>query len=360
MTTTVAVIGGGYGGSAVAKQLDEVADVVLIEPREDFVHHVAALRGLVDPQWTDKLFYPYDRLLTRGRVVRDRATSVDPAGITLGSGERLTADYVVLATGSAYPFPAKIDFQDSASAKAKIRATREELIAADKVLLLGAGPVGLELAGEIKAVWPEKTVTIVDPAEDILPGFPDEFRAEIRRQLGELGVELLLGTSLSEAPVSEPGQAKTFTAALTSGGEVTADLWFQCFGGAPHTAYLDGDLALARNPQHGRVDVTAELRVAGQQRVFALGDITSLPEAKLAKFAGDHAEVIVANIRTLIEGEGELRTYTPAGPMIALPLGPTGGASYADGMGMLDAATTSKIKGSHLMVANYEELFGLK
>lgn len=359
MTTTVAVIGGGYGGITVAKQLDEVADVVLVEPRDTFVHHVAALRGLVNPQWTDRLFYPYDRLLTRGKVVRDHAASVDQTGITLGSGERLTADYIVLATGSSYPFPAKIDLHDSASAKAKIHATREELEGVDKILLLGAGPVGLELAGEIKEVWPEKSVTIVDPAEDILPGFPDEFRAEIRRQLGDLGIELLLGTSLSEAPVSEPGQAKTFTAALTSGGEVTADLWFQCFGGTPHTAYLDGELAAARQSD-GRVDVTAELRLPGQERVFALGDITALPEAKMAKFAGDHAEVVVANIRALLESEGELKTYTPAGAMIALPLGPNGGATYADGMGMLDAATTSEIKGSHMMVANYEELFGLK
>ncbi|WP_414944312.1 NAD(P)/FAD-dependent oxidoreductase [Amycolatopsis sp. cmx-11-32] len=356
MTTTVAVIGGGYGGTTVAKALDSFTEVVLVEPREDFVHHVAALRGLVDPEWTDRLFYPYARLLDRGRVIRDRAASVDQGGVTLASGERLTPDYIVLATGSAYPFPAKIDFQDSASAKAKIRATREELVGAERVLLLGAGPVGLELAGEIKAVWPEKAVTIVDPAEGILPGFPDEFRAEVRRQLDELGVELLLGTSLTESPVSEPGQAKTFTAALTGGGEVTADLWFQCFGGAPHTAYLDGDLTAARQV-NGQVEVTADLRLPGQSRIFALGDITALPEAKLAKSAGDHAEVVVANIRALVEG-GELRTYTPGGPMISLPLGPTGGATYAEEVGVLDAATTSEIKGSHMMTSRYEEMFG--
>ncbi|MEV6910963.1 FAD-dependent oxidoreductase [Amycolatopsis sp. NPDC051071] len=357
MTTTVAVIGGGYGGTTAAKELDKFTDVVLIEPREDFVHHVAALRGLVDPEWTDRLFFPYARLLDRGRVIRDRAASVDQGGVTLGSGERLTPDYLVLATGSAYPFPAKIDFGDSASAKAKIRATREELAGAERVLLLGAGPVGLELAGEIKAVWPEKAVTIVDPAERILPGFPDEFRAEVRRQLNELGVDLLLGTSLTESPASEPGHAKTFTSGLTGGGEVTADLWFQCFGGTPHTAYLDGDLAAARRPD-GQVDVTAELLVTGQRRVFALGDITALPEAKLAKSAGEHAEVVVANIRALVTG-GELRTYTPGGPMISLPLGPSGGATYTEEAGVLDAATTSQIKGSHMMVSRFEELFGL-
>ncbi|WP_151477889.1 FAD-dependent oxidoreductase [Streptomyces albicerus] len=103
VAATVAVVGGGYGGIAAATALDDVADVVLIEPRDAFVHNVAALRGLVDPGWTDRLFFPYDRLLKRGRVLRDRATRVDAAGITLGSGQRITADYIILATGSSYP-----------------------------------------------------------------------------------------------------------------------------------------------------------------------------------------------------------------------------------------------------------------
>ena len=51
-------------------------------------------------------------------------------------------------------------------------------------LLLGAGPVGVELAGEIHAAWPDKAVTIVDVADDVLGGrFSGELRAELRRQL---------------------------------------------------------------------------------------------------------------------------------------------------------------------------------
>jgi NADPH-dependent 2,4-dienoyl-CoA reductase/sulfur reductase-like enzyme len=46
---TVAVIGGGYGGIHLAKALDDVARVVLIEPKDAFVHNVAALRALADP-----------------------------------------------------------------------------------------------------------------------------------------------------------------------------------------------------------------------------------------------------------------------------------------------------------------------
>ena len=125
MSTTIAVIGGGYGGVTVAKALDEVADVVLVEPRDAFVHNVAILRVLVDPTWSGRLFFPYDRLLERGRVVRDHAVGVDAGGVLLASGDRVDADYVVLATGSSYPFPAKVDVLETETATAQLRAAQK-------------------------------------------------------------------------------------------------------------------------------------------------------------------------------------------------------------------------------------------
>src|ERR1700761_4948517 len=71
---TVIVVGGGYGGVTLAKALDETADVTLVEPKDAFMHNVAALRALVDPSWLPKIFIGYDGLLAHGRVVRDRAT----------------------------------------------------------------------------------------------------------------------------------------------------------------------------------------------------------------------------------------------------------------------------------------------
>src|SRR5580658_1444099 len=74
----VVVIGGGYGGTAVAKALDETTDVVLVEPRDGFMHNIAALRALVDPSWLPRIFFPYAGLLANGRVVQDRAVLVEP------------------------------------------------------------------------------------------------------------------------------------------------------------------------------------------------------------------------------------------------------------------------------------------
>src|ERR1700726_748180 len=181
---SVVVLGGGYGGINAAKALDEVAVVTLVDPTEAFVHNVAAWRALVEPEWLDPVFFPYEHLLANGRFVRDRAVDVDGRRVTLASGEVLEPDYLVLATGSSYPFPAKTEEPDIASATARHRAAHEALLAADRALIVGAGPSGLELAGEIKAFFPDTHVTIADISDDILVGPYDQaLREELRRQL---------------------------------------------------------------------------------------------------------------------------------------------------------------------------------
>src|SRR6266567_3642271 len=172
---TVVVVGGGYGGVNVAKALDPEVEVVLVEPRDAFVHNVGALRAVVDLEFLPKIFFPYDRLLANGRVVRDRAVEVSADRVVVASGEAIAADYVVLATGSAYPFPAKSNAHEAA--------------------------VGIELAGEIVAKWPNKHVTLLDFADDVLGDrFRPDLRAELRKQLLDLGVELVLGEGLRELP----------------------------------------------------------------------------------------------------------------------------------------------------------------
>ena len=66
---SVVVLGGGYGGINAAKALDDVADVTLVDPTEAFVHNVAAWRSLVEPEWLDRIFLPYEHLLAHGRFL---------------------------------------------------------------------------------------------------------------------------------------------------------------------------------------------------------------------------------------------------------------------------------------------------
>ncbi|MEU3270992.1 FAD-dependent oxidoreductase [Saccharomonospora sp. NPDC006951] len=364
MRSTVAVIGGGYGGAAAAKALDEHAHVALIDPKDTFVHSAASLRALVEPGWASNIFLPYDTLLANGTVIRDRAATVDPSGITLESGDRVDADFLVVAAGSSYPFPAKMDTDTAGDALARLRATHAELAAAERVLLAGAGPVGLELAGEIKAVWPDKNVTIVDPATELVPGFLPELREELHRQLADLRIDLRMGTTLLERPPVPPATAKTFAVA-TSGGELPADIWFRCHGVRPNSGFLGEELAAARNPL-GQLAVTGSLNVAGFGNVYALGDLTDVAEPKMAAHAMEHAEVIAENITATIRGERPSARYRPAETRsILLPLGPHGGVGQipaGNGSGdatLLPAATVSEYKGIDLLVGRFRELFGI-
>ncbi|MEV6106869.1 FAD-dependent oxidoreductase [Streptomyces sp. NPDC051940] len=363
MTRTVVVVGGGYGGAAVAKALDAEAeaDVVLIDPRDAFVNSAASLRALTRPDWADNMFFPFDTLLSRGTVVRDRVVSADAGGVALASGGRVDADYLVLATGSSYTYPAKPASDDTGEMAEHLRLTHKELADAARVLILGAGPVGLELAGEIKEVWPHKQVTIVDPAAGLLPTFRPELREDLHRQLAGLGVELRLDTALSAPPAVASGRAETFTVTTTGGDEITADIWFRAHGVRTNSGYLTDGRLTARNPQ-GQVPVTEHLRVRGHDRVYAIGDLTDVAEAKMAGYAMQHAEVVAQNIAAQLRGAEPAAVYRPApDPMILLPLGPTGGVGQLptpDGPLVVPASTVSEYKGADLFTGRFAEQFG--
>jgi NADH dehydrogenase FAD-containing subunit len=353
------VIGGGYGGITAAKALDDVADVTLIEPRDTFVHNVATLRAVVDPEWVERLFLPYDHLLARGTTVREHATRIGSTHVELASGRVLKAEFTVVATGSSHRYPAKLPMIDSASAKEQLKRTHEALSQAERVMLLGAGPVGLELAGEIKAAWPEKSVTVIDPAPELLGGgrYPAEFTAEVHDQLDRLGVDLVLNASLTQQPATEPGTVGAFTVTTTSGTEIDGDIWFVCYGATPNTQALrsGGEIALDAG---GLVEVTPQLQVPGLRTTYAIGDVTAIPELKMARLAQEHAAVAAANIRAEILGTGESSSYSAAADAIVLPLGPSGGAGYAKEAGVLGPEAIVGIKGN-LYLDLYRSLLNL-
>jgi NADH dehydrogenase FAD-containing subunit len=356
---TVVVVGGGYGGVNVAKALDAEVDVVLVEPKDSFVHNIGALRALVEPTFLPTIFLPYDRLLARGRVVRDRAVEVGAHAVVLASGEVIAADYIVLATGSTYPFPAKSNAHDAEDAIDNYQAAYTELTRAKRVLLVGAGAVGIELAGEIRSKWPDKHVTILDLADDVLgERFREDLRAELRKQLVDLGVELVLGEGLRELPPTAPSELATFTVETSSGRQITADIWFQCFGVTPVSDYLGDDLASARRDD-GFVKVGPQLQVSGHDNVFAIGDV-STADAKMAGMAGMQAKLVAENIIKMVNGDNDIATYEPYGPAIVVPIGPDGGSGQLPGQEELASREmVATVKGRDLMVDRFAEILGL-
>lgn len=359
----VVVVGGGYGGARVATLLDDVADVVLVEPKDAFVHASAALRGAVDPAWEERVFYPYGTLLSRGRIVQQRVERATSGRVQLGDGQVLDADYLVLATGTGYPFPSKFIESETAVAQARLARMREGLARAERVLVVGAGAVGLELVGELLDAYPHLSITVVDQAHDALTteDYLPELRTAVHEQLADKDVTFVFGSRLGYLPPSDVGVHEPFVVETEAGERVEAQMWFRCYGNLPASDYLAGDLAGVRNGL-GEVRVEPTLALTGHPTVYAVGDVTDVPESKRASAATAHAGVVAANIRAAIAGEQPTATYAPAPERIVLPLGRGGGASQVvDGDGVrriLGAAETSRIKGVDLFSSAVAELFG--
>ena len=353
----VVVIGGGYGGITVAKGLDPVAEVILVEQKDQFVHHAAALRAAVDEVWEQAIFMPYSNVLTRGEFVHGTVSRVEGTSVHVFGREPIEADYVVLATGATYPFPAKYSSSRSVVAKARLHQLHEDLAGARSVMLVGGGTVGIEFAGELAHTFPDLSITIVEKTDTILgtPGYSDELRAEITSQLDELGIRVVTGSELAFLPPHNVGELGHFQVKTAAGDQIEGDIWFQCYGSRAASGFLAGTDYEAQLHPNGTIRVDPNLRVIGHDRTYAVGDITDVRESKRADAARQQARVVIANISAQIAGETPESVYEPTKEWVILPLGPNMGASqliYSEGVSrIVGADQTMEIKGADLMVS---------
>ena len=361
--TRVTIVGGGYGGIAIAKALDDVAEVTLVEQKDTFVNHAAALRAAVDRRWAERIFLPYDRLLARGRVAHGTVLAVRGTTVSVAGAGDIEADHLVLATGTAYPFPAKHLESSSVIAKARIERAHTNLEQAGRVLVAGAGEVGIELTGEITSAFPAMEVVLLEAGPDILHSrdYKPELREAIRLQLKQRDVEIIAGDRLVALPPVDPGVLSPFRVTTRAGRRLEADMWFRAYGSAAATGFLGEDYDEIRH-YDGTIRVDEHLRVVGHPGVWAIGDITDVRETKRADAARAHARVVAANIRSLIGGGSADAVYAPRPEHVVLPLGPDGGASQIlrDGeRAVVGPEETSRFKGRDIYDGAMREILGL-
>jgi NADH dehydrogenase FAD-containing subunit len=200
---------------------------------------------------------------------------------------------------------------------------------------------------------------LLDVADEILGGpYRPDLKAELRRQLIEARVELILGSPLRQAPPTQPGELGTFNVTTEAGTEVVADIWFRCYGVVPNSDYL-GDALLPARRADGFIEVRPTLQVAGQTTVFALGDV-STADSKMAGFAGRQAAIVADNINALAQGRSDLAHYKSWGVAIAVPIGPNGGAGQFPGEDEIAGRENiAERKGREMGVERLRERFGL-
>lgn len=86
---------------------------------------------------------------------------------------------------------------------------------------LCAGAVGIELAAEIKTVYPECHVILVHSRSDLLSAepLPDEFKAKALEVTREEGVEVILGQRVTEEEACSAGRIVR----LSNGEDISCD-----------------------------------------------------------------------------------------------------------------------------------------
>jgi NADH dehydrogenase FAD-containing subunit len=328
----VVVIGGGYAGIAAARVLDGATDVTLVNRKESFFHVVAALRAAVDERWTEVPFIPYDRLLRRGRFVRATVTGLDVQErmVFLQDGEPLPFDAVIIATGSDASAPARYAGVTADEATQAMRRHQNDIAAASSIVVVGGGPVGVELAGEIRAIHATTPVTIVESSSALLSGSGSAALGRRAKDLLERqDVVVRLGQRLERTAEVDPGA-----------------LVLNAAGSLPNTAWM-GDEQLT---DRGLIRVDEHLRVRGSERVFAIGDAADIRESKLAIPAVAQALVAAANARGVLSGGRPRLRYRrlPLRQMV-VPVGPNDGVSLLQGL-VVGGAVTRQMKSRDLLV----------
>lgn len=337
----VVVLGGGFAGIYAASYLaaadlpDGGIEVTLVSDRNYFTFTplLAEVVGGTLGREDVTLALPV-LARQRGFEFREaRAEGVDPGRrIVESTVGPIPYDFLVLALGARPRYFGNREIERNSLPLTSVRdalAIRERLIrnaeaatrepSADRrrrlltVCVAGAGPAGVEVAAEawhllgsvLPRYYPSDTrarVVILQGGARILPGWNAELAESGLEVLRERGIEVHLGTLVK-------GFDGTTVRAAADGEEfdIEADTLIWTAGTAP--GRLDWGKGGDAVRDSGHVETDAYLRVAGEERVYAAGDVafredprTESPYPAVAPIAINQGIRAAGNIENAIVG----------------------------------------------------------
>jgi len=320
----VVIVGGGFGGIAAATGLKHVPVQVTLVDRTNFhlfqplLYQVAA--GVLEP---GTIATPI-RSMFRGQpnvdVRMGEVVAVDKERrhVQLNAEEEpIPYDYLVLATGAHGTYfghddwaafaPGMKTLSDAEGLRRRIIGAlekadsecdprvREEWLT---FLLVGAGPTGCELAGELaqefhralpaeyRHIDPRKArIILVEAGPRALAPFSEDLVDGALKKLRSLGVEVRLGSAVEEVDAEGARIAGERVAARTV-------MWTAGVAASPAGRWLGVD-----SDRGGRVVVGPDLSVPGHPEIFVVGDTAHIEDhgkqlpgvAQVAIQSGQHA-----------------------------------------------------------------------
>jgi len=310
----VVVVGGGFGGLSVTRALAGAdAEVTLVDRAnhhlfQPLLYQVAT--GILPPGLIAPTLRHVLRAQPNAQVLLAEAGDVDLDRRLVrimkpdGRLADLRYDSLVLATGATHSYFRRAEFASFAPGMKTIedaRYLRDEILSSFEMaelatdpreraewltfVVVGAGPTGVELAGQVAelahTVLPrsfrdadtsEARIVLLEGAASVLPTFGPRLQRYAQRQLEKMGVEIRLNTlavDMDHEFVTVQGE---------SGGETIrarTRIWAAGVRASPLAALLAGKLGVQAD-RAGRLPVGPDCTLAGHPEVFAIGDMVSL------------------------------------------------------------------------------------
>jgi dihydrolipoamide dehydrogenase len=205
-------------------------------------------------------------------------------GVVEVDGVRHTADHVILANGADPVVPPIPGLRELDGVWTSRDATAMKEIPR-RLLILGGGPVGVEIAQAVHRLGGEAVV--IDMAEHVLAREPAPLGEALGEALRREGIDLVLSANVSVAR----RDGDDYVLELDDGHELRGDRLLVATGRRPRVRGI-GLESVGIEPDAQGVPVDAHLRAA--ERLWAIGDVTGLwPLTHVGKYQG---EVVAANI----------------------------------------------------------------
>lgn len=197
--------------------------------------------------------------------------------LTLLDGSTLAYDGLVVATGlrpRRLPLPGLEDRRHVVRTLDDATRLRASLAPGVRVVVIGAGFVGCEVAATARRLGAEVTV-VCAAAEPLMTPLGPDLGAELRRRHEAEGVRFLLGRTVTAFSTGISSRTAA-DVVLSDGSAVAADVIIEAVGSTPCVSWLDGNgLDLSDG-----VLCDADLRVEGRPDIVAVGDVARFPNVR--------------------------------------------------------------------------------
>ena len=219
--------------------------------------------------------------------------------------ESIEFEHAIVATGSRPIEIPNFSFEDEPVLSSREALALESI--PESLVVVGAGYIGMELAGVFAKLGTE--VTVIEMLEDILPGYEADLKRPVKKRAKELGVDFHFGQTASEwyehgdgiRVVTEPAATEAEAEADGGGLELDAEKVLVAVGRAPVSDTLELEAAGVETDERGFLETDDRGRT-NVEHIFAVGDVAGEPMlAHAGSYEGQVAAEVIAGEPSAID-----------------------------------------------------------